>query len=112
MAIMAPATPVKQRDLPPRYRCGDDQAMAAVVEASIAVGECEGVSLAERAMLLPDDGIDLRDHLAQIEVNLIRQALALSDGIVAGAAKLLHVKSTTLVEKLSKYELPPADMPF
>src|SRR3546814_11415948 len=58
MAIMAPATPVKQRDLPPRYRCGDDQAMAAVVEASIAVGECEGVSLAERAMLLPDDGID------------------------------------------------------
>src|SRR3546814_3401348 len=43
------------------------------------LGECEGVSLAERAMLLPDDGIDLRDHLAQIEVNLIRQALALSE---------------------------------
>jgi sigma-54 specific flagellar transcriptional regulator A len=110
MAIMSPATPVQRRDLPQRYRCGDDQAMAAAVEASLAVGECEGVSLEERAMLLPNDGIDLRDHLAQIEVDLIRQALSLSDGIVAGAAKLLHVKRTTLVEKLRKYEMTTADM--
>lgn len=112
MAIMSPATPVQVRDLPPRYRCADDQAMVAAVAASLAVGECEGVSLEERAMLLPNDGIDLRDHLAHIEVNLIRQALTLSDGIVAGAAKLLHVKRTTLVEKLRKYEMTTADMHF
>lgn len=112
MAIMTPATPVRRQDLPLRYRCGKDQAMEAAVEASMAVGECEGVSLVERAMLLPDDGIDLRDHLAQIEVNLIRQALSLSDGIVAGAAKLLHVKRTTLVEKLRKYELTTAETLF
>ncbi|PIX60154.1 MAG: sigma-54-dependent Fis family transcriptional regulator [Lysobacterales bacterium CG_4_10_14_3_um_filter_64_11] len=112
MAIMSPATPVHVRDLPQRYRCGDDQAMVAAVAASLAVGECEGVSLEERAMLLPNDGIDLRDHLAQVEVNLIRQALSLSDGIVAGAAKLLHVKRTTLVEKLRKYEMTTADMHF
>ena len=110
MAIMSPATPVLLRDLPQRYRSSDDQAMAVAVEASIAVGECEGVSLEERAMLLPNDGIDLRDHLAQVEVGLIRQALSLSDGIVAGAAKLLHVKRTTLVEKLRKYELTTSDM--
>jgi sigma-54 specific flagellar transcriptional regulator A len=52
---------------------------------------------------LADDGIDLRDHLASIEISLIRQAMALSGGVVAQAAKLLKLQRTTLVEKLRKY---------
>ncbi|NOZ11336.1 MAG: sigma-54-dependent Fis family transcriptional regulator [Gammaproteobacteria bacterium] len=52
---------------------------------------------------LPRDGLDLKEHLGNMEYSLIKQALAESDGVVAHAAKLLHMQRTTLVEKLRKY---------
>jgi sigma-54 specific flagellar transcriptional regulator A len=54
---------------------------------------------------LPRGGIDLKDHLSAIEIGLIRQALEEADGTVAGAARLLRMRRTTLVEKLRKYRL-------
>ena len=54
---------------------------------------------------LPSEGLDLKDHLAHLEVDLIKQALDASDGVVAHAAKLLKMRRTTLVEKLRKYGL-------
>jgi len=54
---------------------------------------------------LPRGGMDLKDHLSAIEVGLIRKALAEADGTVAGAARLLRMRRTTLVEKLRKYRL-------
>jgi sigma-54 specific flagellar transcriptional regulator A len=54
---------------------------------------------------LPRGGIDLKDHLSAIEIGLIRKALAEADGTVAGAARLLRIRRTTLVEKLRKYRL-------
>jgi len=54
---------------------------------------------------LPQGGIDLKDHLSAIEIGLIRQALGQADGTVAGAARLLNIRRTTLVEKLRKYRL-------
>ena len=56
-------------------------------------------------MDLPLGGLDLKDHLSAIEVGLIRQALEKADGTVAGAARLLRMRRTTLVEKLRKYRL-------
>jgi sigma-54 specific flagellar transcriptional regulator A len=50
-------------------------------------------------------GIDLKDHLSAIEIGLIRKALEEADGTVAGAARLLNIRRTTLVEKLRKYRL-------
>ncbi|MET0328188.1 MAG: helix-turn-helix domain-containing protein, partial [Luteimonas sp.] len=52
---------------------------------------------------LPSEGIDLRDHIAGIELQLIRAALAQANGVVAHAAPLLGLRRTTLVEKLRKY---------
>lgn len=52
---------------------------------------------------LPGDGIDLKKHLSDVECSLIKQALDESGGIVAHAAKRLHLRRTTLVEKLRKY---------
>ena len=49
-----------------------------------------------------DAGIDLREHIAQIELNLIRDALDRAGGVVAHAAQLLGLRRTTLVEKLRK----------
>jgi sigma-54 specific flagellar transcriptional regulator A len=54
---------------------------------------------------LPRGGIDLKDHLSAIEIGLIRKALEEADGTVAGAARLLRIRRTTLVEKLRKYRL-------
>lgn len=54
---------------------------------------------------LPGDGIDLKKHLSDVECSLIKQALDETGGIVAHAAKRLHLRRTTLVEKLRKYGL-------
>ncbi len=54
---------------------------------------------------LPDDGIDLKEYLSQLESDLIKQALEECNGVVAHAAKLLNMRRTTLVEKLKKYDL-------
>nr|HBN54886.1 sigma-54-dependent Fis family transcriptional regulator [Stenotrophomonas sp.] len=52
---------------------------------------------------LPSDGLDLRDHMAGIELKLINEALERTQGVVAHAAQLLGLRRTTLVEKLRKY---------
>ena len=57
------------------------------------------------AQALPRGGIDLKDHLCAIEVDLIRRALDEADGTIAEAARLLKMRRTTLVEKLRKYQL-------
>ncbi len=54
---------------------------------------------------LPAEGLDLRDHLFEIERTLIRQALTRAGGTVAHAARLLKLRRTTLVEKLRKFEM-------
>jgi sigma-54 specific flagellar transcriptional regulator A len=53
----------------------------------------------------PAEGINLKDHLANIEVTIIRTALDAADGTIAKAARLLRLQRTTLVEKLRKYQI-------
>ena len=48
-------------------------------------------------------GVNLKEMLADLEVELIRQALESQDGVVARAADLLSMRRTTLVEKMKKY---------
>jgi sigma-54 specific flagellar transcriptional regulator A len=54
---------------------------------------------------LPPGGLNLKEHLSRVEVTLIREALLEADGGVAGAARLLQMRRTTLVEKMRKYRL-------
>ena len=49
--------------------------------------------------------VDLKEHLQQIERELIEHALQKSKGVVAEAARMLNVGRTTLVEKIRKYDL-------
>ena len=49
------------------------------------------------------DGLDLKEHLANLEIELIKKALDKTAGVVAHAATLLKMRRTTLVEKLKKY---------
>jgi sigma-54 specific flagellar transcriptional regulator A len=55
--------------------------------------------------LLPSEGLNLKDHLADLEVSLIKQSLYKHDYVVARAAETLGMRRTTLVEKMRKYDL-------
>lgn len=57
------------------------------------------------ADVLPNDGLNLKEHLAELEVSLISQSLAKHDYVVARAAETLGMRRTTLVEKMRKYNL-------
>jgi sigma-54 specific flagellar transcriptional regulator A len=57
------------------------------------------------SMILPTEGIDLKEFLSELEVNLIEQALQCTDYVVARAAEQLNLRRTTLVEKMRKYDL-------
>ncbi len=52
---------------------------------------------------LPEEGLDLKEHLANLEYLLIKQAIDDADGVVAHAAEKLKMRRTTLVEKMRKY---------
>lgn len=57
---------------------------------------------------LPEDGLHLKQHLADIERSLIRQALDRSGGNISQTARLLRLQRTTLIEKINKYDLRAA----
>jgi len=63
------------------------------------------IMLAQGLPALPVDGLSLKDHLAEIEKELILQALERTEGNVSQTARLLNLQRTTLIEKLNKYEL-------
>ena len=59
--------------------------------------------------ILPEQGIDLKEHLNTLELSLIQQALNDADGVVAHAAKKLNMRRTTLVEKMRKHDIQRAN---
>ncbi|MCK6370812.1 MAG: sigma-54 dependent transcriptional regulator, partial [Gammaproteobacteria bacterium] len=52
---------------------------------------------------LPTEGVPLKTYIENIEIALIRRALAESGGVVAHAAQRLQVRRTTLAEKMKRY---------
>ena len=54
---------------------------------------------------LPGDGIDLKEYLSSLERDIIKEALDETNGVVQGAAELLGMRRTTLVEKIKRHKL-------
>jgi len=103
LIIMYPFGVVDVRDLPDKFRDhvaemkdADDIVEAPFIAMPMTV---------ETGQRLPRNGIDLKEHLSQLEYSLIKQALDEADGVVAHAAKRLAMRRTTLVEKMRKYGL-------
>jgi len=104
------------RGLPAAAAAGDEPAVNGEV-AQKAPGEDPGLvaqfQLPAAGTTLDGDGLDLRAHLAELERDLLQQALERSDWVVSRAAKLLNLQRTTLVEKLRKHgierPLPTSD---
>jgi sigma-54 specific flagellar transcriptional regulator A len=116
LAVLHPGGTVRAADLPARYRAAaaaageafDPPAAPAPVVAPPVVEPPHAATAPDPAQLpptttLPPQGIDLRGHMAEIELELLRAALDQAGGVVAHAAPLLGLRRTTLVEKLRKY---------
>lgn len=106
MAIMHPFGVIGVQDLPPKYRHIDvcDENFAPVQAAANTQGNTDYVNMNDNP-LLPEQGIDLREYITNLEMSLIQQALNNCGGVVARAADKLCIRRTTLVEKMRKYEL-------
>ena len=61
------------------------------------------------AQVLPEKGMDLKEVMADFEINMIRQALDRAGGTVVRAAELLGMRRTTLFEKMKKYGITARD---
>jgi sigma-54 specific flagellar transcriptional regulator A len=124
LASLFPAQTIGAADLPDRYRSapavgwlgseGRIDARPAPIEDTAVLEESQVsepdsgavvYEMLDGGAALPRGGIDLKDHMSAIEIGLIRKALEEADGTVAGAARLLRIRRTTLVEKLRKYRL-------
>ena len=99
LAVLHPGGTVRVRDLPLRYRADADIAVDAPPLPETAQAPLGSIDV------LPPEGLDLKEHIARVEISLIRAALTRSNGVVAHAAQLLALRRTTLVEKLRKYGL-------
>ena len=103
LAIQFPHGVVDSKDLPPRYQLRETAA-----PDFPDMGARPDVNAAEISQL-PSDGIDMKKYLTSIEISLIEQALSKANNVVARAASMLHMRRTTLVEKMRKYEIDRAD---
>ncbi|VAW70032.1 Flagellar regulatory protein FleQ [hydrothermal vent metagenome] len=84
----------------------DDAAENQPEKIPVSTGQVETKTVPEElSSQIGDEGMDLKEYLANLEVKLIKQALQTTEGVVAHAAKLLKMRRTTLVEKLKKYEI-------
>lgn len=54
---------------------------------------------------LDQQNFDLKQHISEIEVGLINEALDKAQGTVATAARILGVRRTTLIEKMRRYNI-------
>ena len=119
MSIVRAGQTVEVADLPTKYQppkgwvgapLSEPAAAAESVSDVAPLSEAAALALLESAescrpvdpRALPEQGIDLREHLLSIERALVQQALRRANGTVAQAARLLNLRRTTLVERLRK----------
>jgi sigma-54 specific flagellar transcriptional regulator A len=118
LAILHPKKLVGIEELPAKYQYGnvplpvsalseEQQEREALNE--LFLGQSEETSEASQvgvlSTALPSDGVNLKEYLSDLEINLISQALEQQEWVVARAADQLGMRRTTLVEKMRKYEI-------
>ena len=109
LAILYPFSEVGVSQLPEPYAGsvtdaadGDQADEVAPSSTDLGVGRSQLRDVKPR---LPAQGMSLSRHLAALEVEYIRQALAQAGGAVPQAAKLLKMRRTALANKMRKFDL-------
>lgn len=106
LAILFPFGVVDINDLPAKYFHDDGVESAETPTLIDKIKNSEIISHATNAeLILPKEGVQLKQYLADLEKRFIQQSLEQSDGVVARAAEILGMRRTTLVEKMKKYDL-------
>lgn len=103
LSVMFPDKMVQVDDLPEKYRRQitlSTQPMPAPIPSTPMFSHVD----VKDSNVLPV-GVDLKQLLAETEKHLIQQALDVCGGVVAHAAEYLHIRRTTLVEKMRKYNM-------
>jgi sigma-54 specific flagellar transcriptional regulator A len=110
LAILHPYGVIGVSELPKKFRHIDALDEEFITPSSMPMPMAEpGLVGLDSPALLPLNGLDLKDYLTGLEKSLIQQALDDTNGVVARAAEKLHIRRTTLVEKMRKYELQKKD---
>ncbi|MCH8530544.1 MAG: sigma-54 dependent transcriptional regulator [Saccharospirillum sp.] len=107
LAIMHPYGVVGVQELPAKY-CHieeGDESLNLNEPINLPHNDSAAHLFQENTALLPVNGIDLKEYLTDLEKSLIQQALDDAEGVVARAAEKLHIRRTTLVEKMRKYQI-------
>lgn len=99
LAILYPQKEVHWPDLPEKFR------PEGMPEDTETVNVDDQILAGNLPTQLPNDGVDLKTYLAELECEFMRQALEHTGWVVARAAKLLNLQRTTLVEKMRKYDI-------
>ncbi len=115
LTILFPGGLVDVNDLPHKYRhidvpeyqveISEEQAERDALAAIFNDEEPIEIPETRFPSELPPEGVNLKDLLAELEIDMIRQALDQQDSVVARAAEMLGIRRTTLVEKMRKYGL-------
>ncbi|UCE76265.1 MAG: sigma-54-dependent Fis family transcriptional regulator [Gammaproteobacteria bacterium] len=108
LAILYPFGVVNATDLPDKFQTDTVRAQATTMDEELLAPQPMQYAL-DSEPRLPRGGLDLKEHLSNLEVGYIKQALDDANGVVAQAAKRLGMRRTTLVEKLRKYGLQRSD---
>ena len=105
MAIMHPHGVIGVGELPRKFRYVDDdnEDLRQLQQEQDDNAWRPPLAGFNRSVGLPPEGLDLREHLAELEQSLIQQALDDANFVVARAAERLRIRRTTLVEKMRKY---------
>ncbi|MDO6683679.1 MULTISPECIES: sigma-54 dependent transcriptional regulator [unclassified Oceanobacter] len=104
LAILFPYGVIGVNELPKKLRHLDDEEVASLATTA-DTDPAQAEASMESTAVLPEDGLDLREYLSELESSLIQQALDDANGVVARAAEKLNIRRTTLVEKMRKYHL-------
>lgn len=113
LTILHPYGIVDAGDLPPKMaphgrilgRAREESGVSAATPGSMSLVQGMPAVALNNKPRLPREGIDLKQHLTDIEISLIEQALDECSGVVAHAANRLKIRRTTLVEKMRKYSI-------
>lgn len=97
LRILYPDQTIRLEDLPANY-----SGRSSIEKAPTPNTIRTPVNMNTASMHLAAGSFDLKEHLQDIEMEHIREALSRSNGVVAAAAKLLNLRRTTLVEKMRK----------
>jgi sigma-54 specific flagellar transcriptional regulator A len=108
-AILYPGTSIGAEEVAlllnrsPRTRAAERQALWAMTTPAPAPTPTSPTPLEEPVQIDSDRPIDLKTLVAEFERRHIVEALRLSNGVVADAARMLSLQRTTLIEKINKY---------